>query len=95
VLIGPADREVDFLEWAQAIEANYVHPCWREGAPEPHKLLTATTLADMRRQGLGVILWHEERPAELRELAKLDVDGICTGTPDVLAQILREGKGTV
>lgn len=95
VLIGHADREADFLEWAQAIEANYVHPCWREGAPKPHKLLSASLLAQMRCLGLGVILWHEERPAELRELAKLDVDDICTGTPDVLAQILWEGKGTV
>jgi glycerophosphoryl diester phosphodiesterase len=33
-------------------------------------------------------VWHEERRAELRELAQLDVDGICTNAPDVLAEIL-------
>ncbi len=41
------------------------------------------------RRGLGIVVWHEERPEELRELVQLDVDGICTNTPDVLASILR------
>ncbi len=88
VLIRAADREADFVEWALAIEADYVHPCWEHALPAPHRLLTPTLIATIRRHGLGIIVWHEERPEELRELAKLDVDGICTNTPDILASIL-------
>jgi len=47
-------------------------------------------LAEIRSHGLGIILWHEERPEELRELVKFDVDGICTNAPDVLSRILKE-----
>ena len=93
VLIGQEYREVDFVEWALAVEADYVHPCWEHASPTPHRLLTPELISDIRQRGLGVVLWHEERPAELRELAKFDVDGICTDTPDVLAAILREREG--
>ena len=89
VLVRQEDREAGFLEWALAIEADYVHPCWEAGLPSPRSLLTPSIIASIRRHGFGIILWHEERPAELQELAKLDVDGICTGAPDVLASILR------
>ncbi len=92
VLIAGRDREVDFIGWALAIGADYVHPCWERGSPAPHKLLTPELIAAIRGHGLGIILWHEERPEELRELVKLDVDGICTNTPDVLAAIL-EARG--
>jgi len=90
MLVRREDRQVDFLGWAQAVQADYVHPCWENGSPRPHKLLPPALIAAIRDQGRGIILWHEERPAELRELVKLDVDGICTNTPDVLARILQE-----
>ncbi len=92
LLIGRDNRHVDFIEWALAIGADYVHPCWENGSPTPHKLLGPERIAEIRRHGLGIILWHEERPAELRELVKLDVDGICTNRPDVLTRILQERK---
>lgn len=79
-----------FVEWALAVEADYVHLCWEGASPTPHQLLTPALLATIRAAGLGIVLWHEERPEELRELVKLDVDGICTNTPDVLAEILEE-----
>ena len=88
VLVASRDREADFLDWALAIEADYVHPCWEHATPSPHELLTPELVAGIRRRGLGIVVWHEERPEELRELVKLDVDGICTNTPDVLAAIL-------
>lgn len=78
------------VEWALAVGANYVHPCWESFDPQPHRLLTSNLLTEIRGHNLGIILWHEERPEELRELVKLDVDGICTNTPDVLASILQE-----
>jgi len=92
ILISTRDRQADYLQWALAVEADYVHPCWEQGSPTPHKLLPPDLIADIRGHGLGIILWHEERPEELRELVKLDVDGICTNTPDVLAAILKAGK---
>jgi len=93
VLIGQERRKADFVDWALAVEADYVHPCWERASPTPHELLTPALISDIRQRGLGIVLWHEERPAELRELVKLDVDGICTNTPDVLTRILRERKG--
>lgn len=89
VLVGRWGKE-EVVEWTLAVGANYVHPCWENHDPQPHRLLTPNMLAEIRSHGLGIILWHEERPEELRELVKLDVDGICTDTPDVLSRILRE-----
>lgn len=89
VLIRAADREKDYVEWALAIDANYVHPCWEHASPTPHQLLTPTLINAIRQKGLGIIIWHEERPEELRELVRLDLDGICTNKPDLLASILR------
>jgi glycerophosphoryl diester phosphodiesterase len=89
VLVASRDQDDAFIEWALAIEADYVHPCWEHGSPTPHKLLTPELIARIRQHGLGLIVWHEERPEELRELVQLDIDGICTNTPDVLAKILR------
>ncbi len=88
ILIGQDNRHADFVEWALAVEADYVHPCWEHASPTPHELLTPQLITLIRRSELGIIVWHEERRAELRELAQLDVDGICTNTPDVLAEIL-------
>ncbi|MCJ7736791.1 MAG: glycerophosphodiester phosphodiesterase [Anaerolineae bacterium] len=93
VLIGGELREEDFVEWALAVDADYVHPCWERASPTPHELLTPALISDIRRQGLGIVVWHEERPSELCELVKLDVDGICTNTPDVLTKILQNRKG--
>ena len=99
VLVGQENRQSDadkkhpFVEWALAVEADYVHPCWENASPTPHKLITRELIAAIRRCGLGVILWHEERPSELRELVRLDVDGVCTNTPDVLSAILKEQRG--
>ncbi len=90
VLIRGQDREIDFVEWAVAVQADYVHPCWEHASPTPHKLLTPTLIAAIRQRDLGIIIWHEERPAELRALVRMDVDGICTDTPDQLTKILQE-----
>lgn len=93
--IGGNNRGADFVEWALAIEADYVHLCWENALPTPHDLLTPELLAGIRRNGLGIIIWHEERLSELNELVNFDVDGICTNTPDVLSAILEEQKGTL
>lgn len=88
VLVAWRDRQADFVDWALAVNADYVHLCWENGSPTPHQLLSANLITSIRQQGLETILWHEERPEELVELVQLDVYGICTDTPDVLASIL-------
>jgi glycerophosphoryl diester phosphodiesterase len=89
VLVGEWGKN-EMVEWALAVGADYVHPCWERHDPRPHRLLTSTLLETIRSHHLGIVVWHEERPEELRELVKLDVDAICTNTPDVLAQILKQ-----
>lgn len=69
---------------AQAVGARYVHPAWEHMDPQPHRLLTPEWVAQARAAGLGIICWHEERPAEIAALRRLGVDGICSNTPDLL-----------
>jgi glycerophosphoryl diester phosphodiesterase len=78
----------DYVALARSVNADYVHLCWERAAPQPHRLLTPDLIATLRSASLGIVLWHEERPEEIRELLKLDVDGICSNAPDLLA---REG----
>ena len=86
--LASGDRQADFVDWALAVEADYVHLCWEHGSPTPHQLLSEDLITSVRRHGLEIVLWHEERLEELVELVQLDVYGICTNTPDVLASIL-------
>ncbi|MGC8779571.1 MAG: glycerophosphodiester phosphodiesterase, partial [Anaerolineae bacterium] len=76
---------VDAVHQAQAIGANFVHPCW-ERYPNPSGLLTPEWMARVRKAGLGVICWHEERPEEIAGLARAGVDGICSDAPELLAR---------
>jgi glycerophosphoryl diester phosphodiesterase len=92
VLVGEWGKN-EMVEWALAVNADYVHPCWEKHDPRPHRLLTSSLVEKIRSHSLGIVIWHEERPEELRELVKCDIDAICTNTPDVLADILKEEKG--
>ncbi len=76
---------VDPVRQAQAIAANYVHPCW-ERYPNPSSLLTPEWMARVREAGLGVICWHEERPEEIAGMASAGVDGICSDAPELLVR---------
>ncbi|WP_298980831.1 glycerophosphodiester phosphodiesterase family protein [Caldilinea sp.] len=75
---------VDPVKLAQAVGADYVHPCWEAAAPQPHRLLTAEWVKQVRQHGLGIILWHEERPEEIAALRQIGVDGVCSNAPDLL-----------
>lgn len=86
VLFG--STHVDPVALAAAAGARYVHPCWEHQAPEPHRLLTPAWLARVRAAGLGIVSWHEERPAELAALRRLGVDAICTNAPELLRPAL-------
>lgn len=86
ILVGETD--VDLVAAARAVGAHFVHPCWEAEHPTPHVLLTEPLLASWAAAGLGTVVWHEERPAELRHLLALPVWGICTNTPDLLRRLL-------
>lgn len=78
------DVEVDPVLLARQAQADYVHPCWENAAPRPDFILTPTWVERVHAQGLGVITWHEERPAVVRALCALGVDGICSDQPDIV-----------
>jgi glycerophosphoryl diester phosphodiesterase len=82
ILFGGLD--VDPVALARSCGARYVHPCW-ERHEAPHTLLTPMWLAAVRRAGLGVVCWHEERSAVLDPLMQLGISGICTDRLDLLS----------
>jgi len=84
VLFGSA--EVDPVALARCAGAAYVHPCWERLSDRPSDLLTPEWLARVRQAGLGIIVWHEERPAVIADLQRLGVDGICSDRPELLGQ---------
>jgi glycerophosphoryl diester phosphodiesterase len=73
---------------ARTAGAAGVHPCWEARAPRASTLLTRADVARLQAAGLTVTFWHEEREDELRALAALAPDAICTDTPGRLRDIL-------
>jgi len=78
--------DVDPLDVAREAQAAYVHPAWERAAPRPDFLLTDAWVERVHAHDLGVITWHEERPAVVRALRRLGVDGICSNRPDILME---------
>jgi len=73
-------------DWASLcvdVGALYAHFCW-EKAPDPHMLLDDELFQEVKRHGLGVIVWHEERPEVIVEIVKRPIDAICSNKPDLL-----------
>ncbi len=75
---------LDPVPLAASTRADYVHPCWENRAEQPHRLLTPQWIAAVREAGLGIVCWHEERPAEIAALKALGVDAICSDQPELL-----------
>ena len=69
---------------ALAVGATYAHLCWERRGPNPAELLTVGLLGRLRQAGLGIILWHEERPDVIASLRGLPVDGVCGNRPELL-----------
>jgi glycerophosphoryl diester phosphodiesterase len=78
--------DVDPVELARGIDAQYVHPCWERDS-QPSALLTRDWIDRVHRAGLGIITWHEERPAEIAALRRLGIEGICSDAPDLLLPV--------
>jgi len=79
----------DPVRLARLACANFLHPCW-EREKRPDRLLSHAWLETVRAQSLGVVCWHEERPDVLASLRDLGVDGVCTDSPEVLAEVLSQ-----
>jgi glycerophosphoryl diester phosphodiesterase len=84
LLVGPVSPADQLIAMTRSVKADYVHLCWENRHPAPHTLLTPELLSALRAADLGIVLWHEERLSELQVLCLLDVDGICSNTPDQL-----------
>ena len=82
ILFGAVD--LDAVKLAQSVKADFVHPCWENRAEQPHKLLTPEWIEGVRAAKLGIVCWHEERPAEIAALMALGVDAICSDKPELL-----------
>jgi len=87
-MMGSVMAAEELLRIATAYRLDGVHLCWETRAPRPHGLLDAGLIQRLRRAGLAITLWHEEREDELRALVALEPDGICTNTPAALRRIV-------
>ena len=67
-----------------AAGAAYAHLCWERWGTNPAELLTPALLGRLRGAGLGIVLWHEERPEIIARLRGLPVDGVCGNRPELL-----------
>ncbi|MBN1643091.1 MAG: hypothetical protein JXA09_17795 [Anaerolineae bacterium] len=75
--------DVDPVALAGSVGATYVHPCW-ERFDQPSALLTREWVDRVHAAGLGIIAWHEERPAEIEGLRRVGIEGICSDAPELL-----------
>jgi glycerophosphoryl diester phosphodiesterase len=87
-MMGSVVAADDLVHLASRYHADGVHPCWEGRAARPHRLLDAAFVDRVRRAGLTLTLWHEEREEELRALVAVAPDAICTNTPAVLRAIV-------
>jgi len=83
---------IDLAPEALQAGASLVHLCWQSEGTRPDRLVTKELLEHYPRAGLGVVLWHEERPAVLAALLRLPVWGVCTNTPDVAVRLRAVGR---
>ena len=81
VLTGKTD--IDFVSLAKSAKADIIHFCW-ERHPSPHVLLTDELMKTCAGAGLKVMIWHEERPEEIRKIVQHDIAGIASNLPDLL-----------
>jgi len=88
LMIGGVMAADEIASVATASRVDGVHLCWEARAPRPHRLLESGLIERLRRSGLTITLWHEERPEELRALVTFEPDAICTNTPAVLRRIV-------
>lgn len=84
----------DPFAMAEAAGADAVHLCWERASDRPQDLVTADLLAEADRRGLGVVLWHEERPEVIADVMALPVVGVCSDDPALLIAHGRHARNT-
>jgi len=87
-MMGSVVAAEQLVTLAAALRVDGVHLCWETRAARPHRLLDHATMKRLRRAGLTITLWHEEREDELGAMVALEPDAICTNTPAVLRRIV-------
>ncbi len=87
LMLGTVLDITDMARLGQSYRCHMLHPCWEERAPRPHLLLSASDVERLRHEGFELIIWHEERPAELKALLALSPFAICTNTPAILRRM--------
>ena len=87
-MIGSVAEPDDLVQLASAYRVDGVHLCWESRAARPHRLIDRAAIDRLRRAGMTITLWHEEREEELQKLVTLEPDAICTDTPAVLRRIV-------
>ena len=87
-MIGSVIAAEDLVRLAAAYRLDGVHLCWESRSALPHRLVDRAGIDRLRRAGLAITLWHEEREDELQALVALEPDAICTNTPSVLRRIV-------
>ena len=86
--IAPAARtafsyrnaSIDPVLIAQACNATGLNLAW-EDYPDPCALITPQWLARVRKAGLRIMSWHEEREPVMRRLVALGIEDLCTNDP--------------
>lgn len=73
---------IDIVKIAKDAKADFTHPCW-ERFPNRLELLKKH-ISEIRKEGIGIIIWHEEDPKIIKGLLDLGVDGICSDKPELL-----------
>jgi glycerophosphoryl diester phosphodiesterase len=68
--------------------ADILHLCWERAGERPQDLVTPNLIEKAFDEGREIVLWHEERPAVLREIMQLPVLGICTDLPDLMRPVM-------
>ena len=87
-MMGSVAGPEELVRLVAAFRADGVHLCWERRAARPHRLLDSAAIDRLRRAGLAITLWHEEREDELRAMVAFEPDAICTNTPAVLRRIV-------
>ena len=60
-MVGSVMAAEELVRDATAYRVDDVHLCWEARAPRPHRLLDPALIGRLRRAGLAITLWHEER----------------------------------
>ena len=76
------------------VGADILHLCWERAGERPQDLVTPNLMEKAFGEGREIVLWHEERPAVLRDIMQLPVLGICTDLPDLMRSTTAGGRST-